>query len=70
MPDAASAAGSDDVWAVGENWIQHWDGRLWKGWPTPDQTPQGRLNGVAAVARDNAWAVGVQDTSELSWGHA
>jgi hypothetical protein len=60
-----AASASSDVWAVGsidENpvgLVEHWDGRQWKEWPTRDLT--GWLSNVAVVARDDAWAVGVQD---------
>jgi len=66
-----SAAASDDVWAVGlitpadsgapQTLIQHWDGLSWSIVPSPNRPgrdAQNVLQGVAAVASDDAWAVG------------
>jgi hypothetical protein len=61
----------DDIWAVGHadrtvsigssSLIEHWDGRRWSIVPSPNLGTSGSLNdltGVAAVAADDAWAVG------------
>ncbi|MFL5796486.1 MAG: hypothetical protein ACJ77A_00950 [Actinomycetota bacterium] len=68
---AISASGPDDVWAVGGNafatapFIEHFDGTRWTEVATPaslHQPPGGPLsiglNAVAALAPDDAWAVG------------
>jgi hypothetical protein len=57
---------SDDVWVVGssyvnrryQNLIEHWDGRQWKIVPCPSPSTRSYLGAVAAVRRDEAWAVG------------
>jgi uncharacterized repeat protein (TIGR01451 family) len=45
---------SDDVWAVGNGGILHWNGVAWQVSPAPAVT----LTGVVAIAPDDAWAVG------------
>jgi hypothetical protein len=71
-PEGASAfhgvdaRAANDVWAVGEQafddpgdgtpLVEHWNGRRWRLVYTPVGT--GVLNEVAAIAPDNAWAVG------------
>jgi hypothetical protein len=59
-----SAASANDVWAVGssgsEALIEHWDGTSWSVMPHPNPGIGNRLQGVAAVASDNVWAVGYQ----------
>jgi hypothetical protein len=60
-----SGTSSTDVWAVGENLdsgafiILHWDGASWT--PAPFVPTESVLYGVAAVAPDEAWAVGYID---------
>jgi hypothetical protein len=71
LRDVAVTA-TDDAWAVGsfeeEGLVRvepttyrplalHWDGSRWSVVPLPD-VGQGELDGVAAVDRDDAWAVG------------
>ncbi|HMA38383.1 MAG TPA: hypothetical protein VKY74_28300 [Chloroflexia bacterium] len=41
--------------------IIHWDGTQWRLMPLPDSGPGRRLTGIAAVAADDAWAVGGGD---------
>jgi hypothetical protein len=65
-----SAAGSDDVWAVGSverhsrDWqpstlIEHWDGTEWSVTPSPNVGRHvNQLIGVTAIAADDVWAVG------------
>lgn len=63
-----SASGPDDIWAVGSyrNYAQdyhafmvHWDGTQWSHVPTPIEGMSGdSLWDVAALAPDDAWAVG------------
>ncbi|MFI7642495.1 hypothetical protein [Nonomuraea sp. NPDC049400] len=64
---AVTAAGPDDVWAVGyahQNAVsrpiaQHWDGRSWTLVPLPSPgAGHSVLSGVAARASDDVWAVG------------
>jgi hypothetical protein len=66
---AVSGTAADDVWAVGWNCckdhkyyeplILHYDGSKWSLVPAAQGTPLGtRLHGVAAIAADDAWAVG------------
>jgi hypothetical protein len=45
--------------------IMHWNGSRWKVVPSPnpEETISVALNGVAAVARDNIWAVGTANSS-------
>jgi len=45
--------------------IMHWNGSRWKVVPSPnpEETISIALNGVAAVARDNIWAVGNANSS-------
>jgi hypothetical protein len=71
--DAFSA---NDVWAVGdqgpagtyESLIQHWDGQSWSNVTSPISLT---LQGVVAIASDDAWAVGFNDsygsTRTLHW---
>ena len=62
------AAGPDDAWAVGQGLvsegyralIERWDGSSWRVVPTP-RPPEGSddsLEAVAAIDREDAWAVG------------
>jgi hypothetical protein len=53
--DAISA---DDVWAVGDTSILHWDGAAWAIY----SSPIGTLNGVAALSASDVWAVGTGTT--------
>ena len=71
---AVDAVSPTDVWATGQtenvapvgqsNTVAlHWDGSSWTRTPTPDVAAQdgdfGHLLGVAAVASDDVWAVGI-----------
>lgn len=70
-----AAVSSNDVWAVGGTYegsagpptlIEHWNGSSWTTIPGPSPSSIGLndLNAVAAVASNDAWAVGVyQDDS-------
>src|SRR5262249_53254233 len=71
---AAAAAGAGDVWAVGYTHnlsgsdsplAEHWNGSAWSLVSVPD--PEGgagytTLNGVAAVASNDVWAVGTHNS--------
>jgi hypothetical protein len=66
---AVASSAPDDVWAVGANdyvsggsLIVHWNGSAWAQVPAPDI---GRLTGVTAPARDDAWAV--SSTAMIHW---
>jgi hypothetical protein len=67
--DAIAGSASNDVWAVGDAYgnpssiyaplAEHWDGSAWSIVPTPGRSGQsGRFNAVAAISRNDAWAVG------------
>jgi hypothetical protein len=68
-----SALAPDDVWAVGTSGggstfynrtlVQHWDGTQWSIIPSPNPLESGGsvLEGVAAIAPDDVWAVGYTD---------
>lgn len=66
---AVSAAGKNDVWAVGrygdpgKTLTEHWNGVKWAIVPSPspgvqDGKANGVLNGVAVISPSDAWAVG------------
>jgi hypothetical protein len=67
---AVDGTASDDVWAVGEihdqyverSFVEHWDGSTWSVVASPDA---GRLTSVAAIATNDAWALG--ERSLLHW---
>ena len=63
---SVSATAADDVWAMGSRprvtsrsygLIEHWNGKHWKIVSGPNAVTQ--LNGVDAISKDDAWAVGV-----------
>ncbi len=65
-----TALSSNDVWAVGSNGlvgssssttlVEHWDGTQWSIVPSPNVgAGNNDLDGVAAVATNDIWAVGV-----------
>ncbi len=69
--NSVHGSGPNDVWAVGystENNTRHtltlhWDGSNWSVIPSPNPEPDGnntinQLNGVYAIAANDAWAVG------------
>ena len=76
-----SARAPDDVWAVGRYYpvqgqdartlILRWDGMIWSQVPSPSPSMTGPnwLIGVAALAGNDAWAVGYAgaDTLALHW---
>jgi hypothetical protein len=63
---AVSAAGRNDVWAVGVKGFgsdsltvaERWDGTRWRLVPSPSPTGDDVLLGAATVSRNDAWAVG------------
>jgi len=64
---SVSAAGPDDIWAVGQSYnflagatlIEHWDGSAWTVVPSLDGVPPfTALYGVLALGPNNVWAVG------------
>jgi subtilisin-like proprotein convertase family protein len=57
-----SAASANDVWAGG-NFMQHWDGVAGE-WVADLSAPDAIINGVAALAGDNVWAVGSDDNGD------
>ena len=76
---AISAVSSSDIWAVGyynissyiseKTLIEHWDGSAWSLVPSPNAGPNASiLYGVAAVASDDVWAVGLGNSADASKG--
>jgi hypothetical protein len=73
---ATSASGPSDVWAVGISYpssgvtatlIEHWDGAQWTIVPSPSPgATVNELNGVFAVSRTDAWAVGRSEYRTLT----
>jgi hypothetical protein len=70
--NAVTAAGPEDVWAVGRSsngvedlpLIERWDGIGWSLSPTPAMAGGAALYGVAAAGR-TVWAVGASGTADL-----
>jgi hypothetical protein len=71
--NAVTGISASNVWAVGtgiagpalHRVILHWNGCMWTVVPSPNP-PSNYLNllwGIAAISRDNAWAVGTTDYS-------
>jgi hypothetical protein len=71
---AVAATSADDAWAVGNYFddatlawttlAEHWDGSAWTIVPTPSPSSRfATLDGVAAIASDDVWAVGARQTS-------
>jgi len=66
--NGADATGPNDVWAVGsvgqpfqisrQIEIEHWDGNAWSFVPAEQTSSDDLLDGVVAIAPDDAWAVG------------
>lgn len=73
---ALSVISSNDIWAVGSGVIGdesatatlHWNGTAWSVIPSPNVGPEvdNSLAGVAAVASNDAWAVGTQQPTNLT----
>jgi hypothetical protein len=56
---AVTALAADDVWAIGEKYVEHWDGRNWGGVRSPQQAADtNRLLGISAVSANDIWIVG------------
>ena len=66
---AIAGSSDNDIWAVGwfdennsrHNLALHWNGLAWERVPVPDVVPDATvngLNGVAAIAPNDVWAVG------------
>ncbi|HKP54867.1 MAG TPA: choice-of-anchor J domain-containing protein [Chloroflexia bacterium] len=76
---AVDAASTNEVWAVGRDYISsdtssvivRWDGNSWTESPHPDPSRSiNRLWGVAAVAPGEAWAVGTYWEDDTSYYRA
>ncbi len=73
--EGVASTGPRDVWAVGwydasggvrETLAEHWNGRRWTRVPTQNPYEADHmLNGVAAIAVDDAWAVGSSAGEQL-----
>ena len=66
-----AAISDDDVWGVGffqdvratdHTLAEHWDGAAWSVVPSPDAGQASQLIAAAAVATNDVWAVGVEET--------
>ena len=66
--NAVDARTSSDVWAVGYRSTgaqsMHWDGASWTDVPMPAPAGTDALFDVAALAADDAWAVGARSISD------
>lgn len=54
-PNAAWGSSATDIWAVGYQMVQHWDGTLWTAVPTATASDLIAVHGLTA---DDVWAVG------------
>ena len=73
-----AAISPDDVWAVGVSWtnanypvvehtvVMHWDGKQWSVIPSPNQSSAQSFYDVAAVSKDEIWAVGESENQVFS----
>jgi hypothetical protein len=72
--NAVAAISTNDVWAVGEYWVdgvasaintfaEHWDGTAWTSVATVQPSTYNLLIGVAAISTTNVWAVGTAASS-------
>jgi hypothetical protein len=67
IPVAIDARTPSDVWAVGSDLFQHFDGTTWT---TASFTPVGaHLRAVTVLAANNAWAVGGIDDARSGYRH-
>jgi hypothetical protein len=80
--NATAAAASNDIWAVGtvgtgatpsaiqnsEPLIEHYNGTIWSVVRNPLPKFGGELNGVAALASNNVWAVGQMNSTSTAGG--
>ena len=65
--DAVSASSASDIWAVGESGV-HFDGQKWTAFALPNIAGDltSWISGVADLAPDNVWGVGVINVSQQS----
>jgi hypothetical protein len=80
--NAVSARAVNDAWAVGQtcadagcasarSLIEHWDGTAWTQSSSPNPgTTDTHLNGVTAIAANDAWAVGSYTNDGSTYGNA
>ena len=75
----ASAASASDIWAVGyynissyvseKTLILHWNGSGWALVASPNAGPNAnQLYGVAAITSNDAWAVGLGNSTDINHG--
>jgi hypothetical protein len=76
---AVDGTGPEDIWAVGSageiiggtrTLVQHWDGAEWSIVPSPNlgfDADHTTLTDVAAIAPDDAWAVGTFQTADYPY---
>jgi len=78
--DGMSALSSGDIWAVGYDYgvgninygtlAEHWNGLTWRVVHTPSPNiVDSRLMAVAAVGKDNVWAVGLRNVGQEDNGN-
>lgn len=67
IPIAVDARTSSDVWAVGNDLLQHFDGTAWTAAPVPQVGSH--LRSVVVLAANNAWAVGSRDDPRPGYHH-
>jgi hypothetical protein len=61
---SVAVASADDVWAVGDGLIEHWNGNRWRLVSAAPGGNRPEFKGVTALASNDVWAVGRrQDTS-------
>lgn len=75
---AVSARTSTDAWAAGyyskyrrtgvSTLIEHWNGAAWSIVPSPNPSggADAKINGISAIAGDNAWAVGAYEAGRAT----
>ncbi len=68
IPVGVAARTPSDVWAVGDDLLEHFDGTHWTAAARPQ--PSGlHLNSVVVLAANNAWAVGGSDDPRPGYHH-
>jgi len=51
------AIGKDDVWAVGNGLVEHWNGSKWSVVAIPDLGPGGSIDKLAAISKNKVWGI-------------
>ena len=76
---ALAVVSANDIWAVGIGTVNddagtatlHWDGTAWSVVPSPNVGPEvnNSLFGVTAIASNDVWAVGTQQSTSMTKPH-